>query len=295
MGLRELDNVMRRINRIRPENAADEAVLGVLKERVLKFADIGEYEFLSDIPKKVIQGDKSAIAAWKKANAEMGPYLSIQQGTKGAKRLLRNVIEDQDMTGVDLAKMTFGISRIAEGKKAAGVSQTLKEVFGEDSDSYRAYKDGILSLLVQGPPKTAAKKIERFVNENPELAMSIFSKNELKKLNELADAKQAAAVFEKNKSGTGTTGSRDLSNMVIGYVLGNAPGAAIAAAAGRINRYSPLNQAIAAGLEGSRNAVSREFGDEVGGTGAALGGSELINKSVDKARDMLIDSVRGAQ
>lgn len=193
-----------------PRGAADARAV----KRVLKEFD----QFVIDtVDSPAYKGDPAALETLQRARAGVAAYHQ-QFSPRGPGDEVGRAVEKilgrypgQHATPDQIAQMSYGSVSDPGGAQAVKVSQRLRQILGPTSPEWGAYKQGLLSHLVDTPPGGAARsaaetadRIDAFLNgtKGKPLAQVVLSADERAALSRHAEALRASEPAPLKSLGT---------------------------------------------------------------------------------------------
>lgn len=147
---------------------------------------------------------RESHAAFRRAFTRQGPGDEV--GTAVEKILGRYA--DQAATPDEIARLSYGPANAPGGAQAIKVAQRLRYILGENSEGWQAYKQGLVSYLIDNPgaapltPTEIADRLTKFLEgtQGRGLANLVFSAEERRAFAAFADSLRRAAPRPRSTS-----------------------------------------------------------------------------------------------
>lgn len=164
--------------------------------RVEKMLADGKFSGDGPAVLKMQQEARAAFADYKAKFAKRGPGDTI--GAAVEKILGR--FSDTRATPDEVVKLAYGSASAPGGQMPVQIAQRIKNIFGEKSAEFGAYKQGLFAHLTAGEPEAAAERVRAFLDGKGRLlAQTVFSPDERKALAQYADRLRASIPAEPEK------------------------------------------------------------------------------------------------
>lgn len=164
--------------------------------RVEKMLADGKFSGDGPAVLKMQQEARAAFADYKAKFAKRGPGDTI--GAAVEKILGR--FSDTRATPDEVVKLAYGSATAPGGQMPVQIAQRIKNIFGEKSAEFGAYKQGLFAHLTAGEPEAAADRVRAFLDGKGRLlAQTVFSPGERKSLAQFAERLRASIPAEPEK------------------------------------------------------------------------------------------------
>lgn len=164
--------------------------------RVEKMLADGKFSGDGPAVLKMQQEARAAFADYKAKFAKRGPGDTI--GAAVEKILGR--FSDTRATPDEVVKLAYGSATAPGGQMPVQIAQRIKNIFGEKSAEFGAYKQGLFAHLTAGEPEAAAERVRAFLDGKGRLlAQTVFSPGERKSLAQFAERLRASIPAEPEK------------------------------------------------------------------------------------------------
>lgn len=164
--------------------------------RVEKMLADGKFSGDGPAVLKMQQEARAAFADYKAKFAKRGPGDTI--GAAVEKILGR--FSDTRATPDEVVKLAYGSASAPGGQMPVQIAQRIKNIFGEKSAEFGAYKQGLFAHLTAGEPEAAAERVRAFLDGKGRLlAQTVFSPGERKSLAQFAERLRASIPAEPEK------------------------------------------------------------------------------------------------
>lgn len=164
--------------------------------RVEKMLADGKFSGDGPAVLKMQQEARAAFADYKAKFAKRGPGDTI--GAAVEKILGR--FSDTRATPDEVVKLAYGSATAPGGQMPVQIAQRIKNIFGEKSAEFGAYKQGLFAHLTAGEPEAAAERVRAFLDGKGRLlAQTVFSPGERKSLAQYADRLLSSIPAEPEK------------------------------------------------------------------------------------------------
>jgi len=171
---------------------------------------------------KLIAGDPKALDDLVQARGYWRQYKDMTGRTKGADAVIAKIVNGEK-TPEEVANLVIGASSAGGGSMASAVIQRIKSILGPDSDAIKSLRQAVFDKLVHDrasvhevaeetarTPIQIARQIKKFLHSDSSapVARELFSAEERRHLNDLANALGRTTPKPVNPSGSGSTAAR---------------------------------------------------------------------------------------
>lgn len=217
VGMREMDQARKRLvtmfsdaksAALRSGERTDMRAMGKILDEfdqvLIKAFDEGRFSGDSADARRLIEEARASHAAYRQTFSSRGPGDEIGRAVE---KILGRYT-DTRATPDEIAKLSYGSLAEPGGAQAVKVAQRLRGILGPTSPEWGAYKQGLLSHLVDTPPGTAprtmtetADRIDQFLNgtKGRPLAHAVLSADERAALANHAEALRVAEPVPLSK------------------------------------------------------------------------------------------------
>lgn len=164
--------------------------------RVEKMLADGKFSGDGPAVLKMQQEARAAFSDYKAKFAKRGPGDTIG----AAVEKILGKFSDTRATPDEVVKLAYGSATSPGGQMPVQIAQRIKNIFGEKSAEFGAYKQGLFAHLTAGEPEAAADRVRAFLDGKGRLlAQTVFSPGERKSLAQFADRLRASIPAEPEK------------------------------------------------------------------------------------------------